>query len=142
MSWAGTATWMTGRDEDRLADLNAAYADPGVALSSQHRAGPVPIALWTASITTRSAPTRNRWSGSATYLHLRIWRRRRVPGIHGCLVGHHAIRTTWHLLTSTEPAVRHYVPWAGQQGAIETTPVRSGTDSVTKEFVSRSRIAG
>jgi muramoyltetrapeptide carboxypeptidase len=104
--------YMAGRDEDRAADLNAAYTDPAVraVITTGGGAGAYRILDMLDYDALRADPKPLVGFSDITYLHLAIWRHCRVPGIHGCLVGQHAISTTRHLLTSTEPAVLHRNP--------------------------------
>jgi len=104
--------YMAGRDEDRAADLNAAHSDPGVraVITTRGGAGAYRILDRLNYDAIRADPKPLVGFSDITYLHLAIWQHCRVPGIHGCLVGHHAIRTTRHLLTSTEPAILHRNP--------------------------------
>jgi muramoyltetrapeptide carboxypeptidase len=104
--------YMAGRDEDRLADLNAAYTDPGVraVITTRGGAGAYRILDGLDYDAIRADPKPLVGFSDITYLHLAIWQHCRVPGIHGCLAGHHAIRTTRYLLTATEPAVLHRNP--------------------------------
>ncbi|WP_345494297.1 S66 peptidase family protein [Nocardia callitridis] len=99
--------YMAGADEDRLADLNAAYNDPGVRaiVTTRGGAGAYRILDGLDYTAIRADPKPLVGFSDITNLHLAIWQRCHVPGIHGCLVGDQAISTARHLLTSTEPAV-------------------------------------
>ncbi|WP_406238472.1 LD-carboxypeptidase [Nocardia sp. NBC_01009] len=101
--------YMAGQDEDRLADLNAAYSDPAVraVITITGGAGAYRLLDGLDFAAIRADPKPLIGFSDITYLHLAIWRHCRVPGIHGCLVGHQAIRTVRQLLTSTEPSVLH-----------------------------------
>lgn len=99
--------YMAGTDEDRLADLNAAYADPVVRalITTRGGAGAYRILDGLDYAAIRADPKPVIGFSDITYLHLAIWQHTRVPGIHGCLVGAHAIDTVHHLLTTTRPHV-------------------------------------
>lgn len=104
--------YLAGRDEDRLADLNAAYTDPAVraVITTRGGAGAYRVLDGLDYDAIRADPKPLVGFSDITYLHLAIWHHARVPGIHGCLVGHRATRTVRRLLTSTEPLVLHRNP--------------------------------
>ncbi|MGW4369463.1 S66 peptidase family protein [Nocardia takedensis] len=111
--------YMAGRDEDRLADLDAAYRDPDVraVLTTRGGAGAYRLLDGLDYAALRADPKPLLGFSDITYLHLAIWRHCRVPGIHGCLVGDHAVETTRRLLMSSEPAVLHRNPDLQSVGA-------------------------
>ncbi|TDE34477.1 LD-carboxypeptidase [Nonomuraea mesophila] len=98
--------YMAGHDADRLADLNAAFADPEVraVIATRGGAGAYRISGGIDFDAVRADPKPLVGFSDITYLHLAIWRHCRVPGIHGCLVGHHAIATARRLLMGAEPS--------------------------------------
>lgn len=104
--------YMAGRDEDRVADLNAAYHDPGVraVITTRGGAGTYRLLDRLDYDALRADPKPLVGFSDIMYLHLAIWAQCRVPGIHGCLAGDQAIRTTRQLLTTTEPIVLHRNP--------------------------------
>lgn len=104
--------YMAGRDADRLADLNAAFADPEIraVITTRGGAGAYRILDGLDFDAIRADPKPLVGFSDITYLHLAIWRQCRVPGIHGCLVGPNASATVRHLLTSTEPSTHHRNP--------------------------------
>lgn len=101
--------YMAGRDEDRLADLNAAYSDPSVRalVTTRGGAGAYRILDGLDYDAIRADPKPLVGFSDITYLHLAIWQRCRVPGIHGCLVGRRAIKTSRELLTESKTTVQH-----------------------------------
>nr|WP_206059033.1 LD-carboxypeptidase [Nonomuraea zeae] len=103
---------LAGHDTDRLADLNAAFADPEIraVITTRGGAGAYRILDGLDFDAIRADPKPLVGFSDITYLHLAIWRQCRIPGIHGCLVGPHAIATVRHLLTSTEPSTHRRNP--------------------------------
>ncbi|MBO0885012.1 MAG: LD-carboxypeptidase, partial [Mycobacterium sp.] len=99
--------YMAGRDADRVADLNAAYRDAGVraVITTRGGAGAYRLLDRIDYAALRADPKPLVGFSDITYLHLAIWAQCRVPGIHGCLAGDQAIRTTRQLLTTAEPVV-------------------------------------
>ncbi|GAA2214438.1 LD-carboxypeptidase [Nonomuraea monospora] len=104
--------YMAGHDADRLADLNAAFADPEIraVVTTRGGAGAYRIIDGLDLDAIRADPKPLVGFSDITYLHLAIWHGCRVPVIHGCLVGENAVATVKHLLTSTEPSVRRRNP--------------------------------
>lgn len=96
--------YMAGRDEDRLADLNAAFRDPGVraVIATRGGAGAYRIADGLDLAAVRADPKPLVGFSDITYLHLALLAGG-VPALHGCLVGSTAQATVRHLLLSTEP---------------------------------------
>ncbi|WP_202807991.1 S66 peptidase family protein [Nocardia nova] len=113
--------YLAGRDSDRLADLNAAYADPAVraVVTTRGGAGAYRLLDYLDYDAIRADPKPLVGFSDITYLHLAIWQRCRVPGVHGCLVGPHAIETVHHLLTGPESYVLERNPDL-QSAAIES----------------------
>lgn len=99
--------YMAGRDEDRVADLNAAYADPTVraVITTRGGAGAYRLLEGLDYGAIRVDPKPLVGFSDITYLHLAIWHHCQVPGIHGGLAGLHANDTVHHLLTTSEPYV-------------------------------------
>ncbi|SPL95778.1 Muramoyltetrapeptide carboxypeptidase [[Actinomadura] parvosata subsp. kistnae] len=97
--------YMAGRDADRVADLNAAFADPEVraVVTTRGGAGAYRIVDAVDFEAVRADPKPLVGFSDITYLHLAIWGRCRVSGVHGCLVGPHAIATVRRLLMGVEP---------------------------------------
>ncbi|OXR47117.1 putative murein peptide carboxypeptidase [Nocardia cerradoensis] len=97
--------YMAGRDEDRVADLNAAYADPAVRaiITTRGGAGAYRLLEGLDYGAIRADPKPLVGFSDITYLHLAIWHHCRVSGIHGGLAGLHAIDSVHHLLTNPEP---------------------------------------
>ena len=98
--------YMAGRDEDRLADLNDAFADPGVRAIIATRSGAVPTASRTASISMRCGPIPSRWSASATSPTSisPCGPTQASPPLTGGLAGPTARSGVRQLLTSPEPS--------------------------------------
>lgn len=106
--------YMAGCDEDRLADLVAAYRDPEVRavvatrggagayrlLDGLDAGGPVADAV-------RRDPKPLVGFSDITYLHLALWRRARMPGVHGGLGGPRGAAAIRRLLMTGEPSVLH-----------------------------------
>ena len=101
--------YMAGRDEQRLDDLNAAYRDPDVRaiITTRGRAGAYRLMDDIDVGAVRRDPKPLVGFSDITYLHLALWERVRMPGIHGCVVGARAAATTRGLLMTDEPAVLH-----------------------------------
>ncbi|WP_043633469.1 S66 peptidase family protein [Nonomuraea candida] len=104
--------YLAGHDADRLADLNAAFADPEVraVITTRGGAGAYRILDGLDFGAIRADPKPLVGFSDITYLHLALWRQCRVPGIHGCLVGPNAAATVHRLLTSAEPVTHHRNP--------------------------------
>ena len=101
--------YMAGRDQDRAADLNDAYADPAVraVVTTRGGAGAYRVLDQLNYDVMRATPKPLVGFSDVTYLHLAIWRHCRIPGIHGCLAGPNAAETTHQLLTTTRPLTLH-----------------------------------
>ncbi|MFJ5987723.1 LD-carboxypeptidase [Lentzea sp. NPDC092896] len=104
--------YLAGRDEDRLADLDDAYRDPGVraVIATRGGAGAYRIAHDLDFDAVRADPKPLVGFSDITNLHLALWRHCRVAGIHGFLAGARSAASTRSLLMGTEPAVLHRDP--------------------------------
>ncbi|MGW6443636.1 S66 peptidase family protein [Lentzea sp. NPDC055074] len=114
--------YMAGYDQDRLADLNDAYRDPGVRaiFATRGGAGSYRIAHDVDFAAVRADPKPLVGFSDITNLHLALWRHCRVTGIHGFLAGARSAASTRSLLMETGPAVLHRDP------AVLTAAVRVG----------------
>lgn len=81
--------YLAGRDEDRLADLDDAYRDPGVraVVATTGGGGAYRIADDLDFAAVRADPEPLVGFSDITNLHLALWRHCRVAGIHGFLAG-------------------------------------------------------
>ncbi|MYS23777.1 LD-carboxypeptidase [Streptomyces sp. SID4948] len=81
---------MAGRDEDRLADLNAAFADPGVraVFAARGGAGAYRIADRLDTRAVRRDPKPLIGFSDCTHLHLALWRRCGLATLHGPYLTH------------------------------------------------------
>ena len=97
--------YMAGRDEERVADLNAAIRDPGVRaiVATQGGAGAYRICEELDFDAARSDPKPLLGFSDITYLQLALWNNAAVPSVHGCLAGDTAMATAKQLLMSSEP---------------------------------------
>ncbi|MHB1447303.1 MAG: S66 peptidase family protein [Acidimicrobiales bacterium] len=97
--------YMAGSDQDRLSDLNGAIRDPEIRaiITTRGGAGAYRIADGMDFEALRTDPKPVVGFSDITYLHLAMWARARVPGIHGCLAGENAQTTVRQLLMTTEP---------------------------------------
>ncbi|MEV6241745.1 LD-carboxypeptidase [Lentzea sp. NPDC051838] len=95
--------YMAGRDEDRLADLDDAYRDPGVraVFATRGGAGAYRIADDLDFAAVRADPKPLVGFSDITNLHLALWRHCRVAGIHG------SVPSARSLLMESEPTVLH-----------------------------------
>ncbi len=80
-----TAQYLAGRDEDRLADLNDALRDPGVRaiVATSGGKGAYRIADGLDFAAARDDPKPLVGFSETTILHLALWQRCRVGGLHG-----------------------------------------------------------
>ena len=103
--------YMAGTDGDRLADLVAAYRDPEVRAVVATRGGAGAYRLLDGLDAVVDAARRDPKPlvgfSDITYLHLALWRRARMPGIHGGLGGPRGAAAIRRLLTTGEPLVLH-----------------------------------
>lgn len=104
--------YMAGRDEDRLADLNDAFRDPGVRaiFATRGGAGAYRIADGIDFDAARADPKPIVGFSDITNLHLVLWHRCRLTGIHGGLGGALAPEAIRRLLMSGEPITVHRDP--------------------------------
>lgn len=96
--------YMAGSDAERLADLNNAFRDPQVRaiITTRGGAGAYRIADDIDFAAVRSDPKPLIGFSDITSLHLSLFERCRVGGIHGCLVGKKAQASVKQLLMSTD----------------------------------------
>jgi len=106
--------FLAGRDEDRLADLNDAYRDPGVRalIATRGGAGAYRIADHLDFAAVRADPKPLMGFSDITNLHLALWRHCRITGIHGYLAEPRSAASTRHLLFETTPTTLHRDPSA------------------------------
>lgn len=99
--------YQAGREDDRVADLDDAFRDPGVRaiVTTRGGAGTYRIADRVDLDAVRADPKPLVGFSDITNLHLALWNRARVAGIHGCLDGARAAASVRHLLMTTEPLV-------------------------------------
>ncbi len=81
--------YLAGRDEDRLADLDQAFRDPGVRaiFATRGGKGSYRIADKLDFQAVRNDPKFLVGFSDITILHLNLWHRCRLVGVHGALVG-------------------------------------------------------
>lgn len=98
-----------GRDEDRLADLNDAFADPEVRgiVTTRGGAGAYRIADFLDFDLVRADPKPLVGFSDITHLHLALWQHCRLGAIHGALAGSTAQASVRQLLMTTEPLTVH-----------------------------------
>ncbi len=120
--------YMAGTDADRLQDLNDAFRDPGVraVFTTRGGAGAYRIADGIDVEAVRRDPKPVVGFSDITYLHLALWHRCRVTGVHGCLVGQRAIASVRQLLMTTDPLTLHRDP-AATSAAIHVPGRAEGT---------------
>lgn len=96
--------YMAGRDEDRLADLDDAFRDPGVraVIATRGGAGAYRIADRLDFDAVRADPKPVVGFSDITNLHLALWANARLATVHGCLVGPTATASVLGLLTGAE----------------------------------------
>ncbi|MFD2470870.1 S66 peptidase family protein [Amycolatopsis silviterrae] len=106
--------FLAGLDEDRLADLNDAYRDPGVraVIATRGGAGAYRIADGIDFAAVRADPKPLMGFSDITNLHLALWRHCRIAGIHGFLADARSAESTRRLLFETEPTTLHRDPEA------------------------------
>ena len=97
--------YMAGSDAERLNDLNEAFRDPKVRaiVTTRGGAGAYRIADDIDFAAVRSDPKPLVGFSDITSLHLSLFERCRVGGIHGCLVGNQAQSSVKQLLMTTDP---------------------------------------
>jgi muramoyltetrapeptide carboxypeptidase len=98
-----------GRDEDRLADLNDAFADPVIRgiVTTRGGAGAYRIADSLDFDLVRADPKPLVGFSDITHLHLALWQHCRLGAIHGALAGATAQASVRQLLMTTEPLTVH-----------------------------------
>lgn len=101
--------YMAGPDGDRLDDLNAAYRDPAVraVVTTRGGAGVYRILDGLDVEALRRDPKPLVGFSDITYLHLALWQRCRMPGVHGCIAGPRAAATVRRALMTDQPSVLH-----------------------------------
>ncbi|MEU0880001.1 LD-carboxypeptidase [Lentzea sp. NPDC005914] len=106
--------YMAGLDEDRLADLNEAYCDPGVRalFATRGGAGAYRIADDLDFAAVRADPKPLIGFSDITNLHLALWRECRVAGVHGSLSGVRSAEATRRLVMEGETTVLRRDPEA------------------------------
>lgn len=104
--------YLAGRDEDRVADLDDAYRDPGVraVFATRGGAGAYRIAGDLDFAAVRADPKPLVGFSDITALHLALWRECRVATVHGFLSGARSAESTRRLLLDAEPSVLHRDP--------------------------------
>lgn len=104
--------YLAGLDQDRLADLNDAYRDPGVraVIATRGGAGAYRIADGIDFAAVRADPKPLVGFSDITNLHLALWRECRVAGVHGFLSGARSAASTRSLLMESAPTVLHRDP--------------------------------
>lgn len=97
--------YMAGSDANRLDDLNKAFRDPQVRaiIATRGGAGAYRIADDIDFAAVRADPKPLVGFSDITSLHLSLFDRCQLGGIHGCLVGNNAQASSKKLLMSTEP---------------------------------------
>ncbi|MEV7548531.1 LD-carboxypeptidase [Amycolatopsis sp. NPDC089917] len=122
--------YMAGRDEDRLADLDDAFRDPGVraVIATRGGAGAYRIADDIDFAAVRADPKPVVGFSDITALHLALWHHCGLAGIHGYLAGARSSAATRRLLMTGETAVLHRDPRA-------TTVAAEVPGTVTGELV-------
>jgi muramoyltetrapeptide carboxypeptidase len=96
--------YMAGRDEDRLADLNAAFRDPRIRaiVTTRGGAGAYRIADGIDFAAVGADPKPLVGFSDITNLHLALWEGARLAGVHGCLAGEQATSSVRTLLMEGE----------------------------------------
>jgi muramoyltetrapeptide carboxypeptidase len=98
--------YMAGRDEDRLADLNDAFGDPGVRaiIATRGGAGAYRIADRIDFDAVRADPKPVVGFSDITNIHLALWANTGLATVHGSLAGPTARSGARRLLTRPEPS--------------------------------------
>lgn len=104
--------FMAGRDTDRLKDINEAFRDPGVRaiVTTRGGAGTYRIVDGIDIEAVRADPKPVVGFSDITYLHLTLWRRCRLAGVHGRLAGDRERASLRQLLMTTQPITVHRCP--------------------------------
>jgi muramoyltetrapeptide carboxypeptidase len=97
--------YCAGRDEDRLADLNDAFADPEVRaiITTRGGAGAYRIADFIDFDVVRADPKLVVGFSDITHVHLALWQHCRLGSVHGALAGPTASGTVRQLLMTSDP---------------------------------------
>ncbi len=97
--------FMAGCDDDRVADLNDAFSDPGVRaiITTRGGAGAYRIADRLDVDAVRADPKPVVGFSDVTNIHLSLWRHARLATVHGCLDGATAQESVRRLLMCAEP---------------------------------------
>ncbi len=100
--------FLAGRDEDRAADLNEAYRDPGVraVFATRGGAGAYRIVDLVDQDTVRADPKPLVGFSDITALRLALRRNCRIAGVHGFLSGARSAEPTRALLTRSDSVLR------------------------------------
>ena len=106
--------YMAGRDEDRLADLNDAFRDPGVRaiVTTRGGAGAYRIVDGIDFAAVRADPKPLVGFSDVTNLHVALWEGAGLAGVHGCIDGERAITSVRALLMGGEGVTLHRDPEA------------------------------
>ncbi|HEV7723034.1 MAG TPA: LD-carboxypeptidase [Iamia sp.] len=99
--------YQAGREEDRIADLDDAFRDPGVraVITTRGGAGAYRIADRLDLDAVRADPKPLVGFSDITNLHLVLWEHARLASIHGGLAGARATASVRHLLMEPGPLV-------------------------------------
>ena len=107
--------FLAGRDEDRLADLNAAFSDPGVraVVAILGGAGAYRIVDGIDLAAVRADPKPVIGYSDITNLHLALWARTGLANVHGCVgTGGRTDASARQMLFGVEPITVHADPAA------------------------------
>jgi muramoyltetrapeptide carboxypeptidase len=106
--------YMAGRDEDRLADLDDAFRDPGVRaiVASRGGAGAYRIVGRVDVAAVRADPKPVVGYSDISYLHLGLFGRAGLVGVHGTVGAARAEASLRQVLFTSEPVVLHRDPAA------------------------------
>jgi muramoyltetrapeptide carboxypeptidase len=99
--------YQAGREEDRIADLDDAFRDPGVraVIATRGGAGTYRIADRIDVAAVQADPKPLVGFSDITNLHLALWEHARLASVHGCLAGERATDSVRRLLMEPEPLV-------------------------------------
>ncbi len=104
--------YMAGTDDDRLADLNDAFRDPGVRaiVTTGGGAGAYRIADKIDFAAVSADPKPVVGFSDITAIHLALMRHCGLASIHGCLFGEQCQPSVRQLLMTTDPVILHRDP--------------------------------
>ncbi len=104
--------YMAGTDDDRLADLNDAFRDPGVRaiVTTRGGAGAYRIADKIDFAAVSADPKPLVGVSDITHIHLALMRHCGLAGIHGSLFGEQCQPSVRQLLMTTDPVTLHRDP--------------------------------